>query len=89
MQPVQLVEGIRGVVALEKTTESLLTDLKNQDFTLTDEEINQLRQTVKGQSKAFLLSRLLHLILWIVSLSLRRKHTYQLFSYILRLLYGF
>ncbi|KAK8736967.1 hypothetical protein OTU49_004747 [Cherax quadricarinatus] len=46
-QPVQLVEGIRGVVALEKTTESLLTDLKNQDFTLTDDEINQLRQTVK------------------------------------------
>nr|XP_027225126.1 actin cytoskeleton-regulatory complex protein PAN1-like [Penaeus vannamei] len=46
-QPVQLVEGIRSVVALEKTTESLLTDLKNQDFSLTDEEINQLRQTVK------------------------------------------
>ncbi|XP_069175073.1 uncharacterized protein [Procambarus clarkii] len=46
-QPVQLVEGIRGVGALEKTTESLLTDLKNQDFSLTDDEINQLRQTVK------------------------------------------
>ncbi|KAG7162627.1 uncharacterized protein LOC121873725 isoform X2 [Homarus americanus] len=46
-QPVQLVEGIRGVAALEKTTESLMTDLKNQDFSLTDEEINQLRQTVK------------------------------------------
>ncbi|KAK7075760.1 hypothetical protein SK128_017806 [Halocaridina rubra] len=46
-QPIQLVEGIRTVVALEKSTESLSTDLKNQDFSLTDEEINQLRQTVK------------------------------------------
>lgn len=52
LQPVQLVEGIRGVGALEKTTESLLTDLKNQDFSLTDDEINQLRQTVKGQSRS-------------------------------------
>ncbi|XP_045128635.1 uncharacterized protein LOC123514669 [Portunus trituberculatus] len=46
-QPVQLVEGIRGLLALTKTTESMLTDFKNQDFSLTDEEINQLRQTVK------------------------------------------
>lgn len=46
-QPVQLVEGIRTVVALEKSTESLRTDLRNQDFSLTDDEINQLRQTVK------------------------------------------
>lgn len=45
------MEGIRGVVALEKTTESLLADFKNQDFTLTDEEINNLRQTVKGMDK--------------------------------------
>lgn len=48
-QPVQLVEGIRGVLALNKTTESMLTDLKNQEFSLGDEEINQLRQTVKGE----------------------------------------
>ncbi|XP_050711484.1 regulation of nuclear pre-mRNA domain-containing protein 2-like isoform X3 [Eriocheir sinensis] len=46
-QPVQLVEGIRGVLALNKSTESMLTDLKNQEFSLGDEEINQLRQTVK------------------------------------------
>ncbi|XP_068221198.1 uncharacterized protein [Palaemon carinicauda] len=46
-QPVQLVEGIRTVVALEKSTESLRNDLRNQDFSLTDDEINQLRQTVK------------------------------------------
>ena len=48
-QPVQLVEGIRGVLALKKTTESMLTDFKNQDFSLSDEEINHLRQTVKGK----------------------------------------
>lgn len=50
IQPVQLVESIRSVVALAKTTESMLTDFKNQDFSLNDEEINQLRQTVKGKA---------------------------------------
>lgn len=38
------------MLALAKTTESMLTDFKNQDFGLNDEEINQLRQTVKGKA---------------------------------------
>ncbi|KAK4313203.1 hypothetical protein Pmani_015434 [Petrolisthes manimaculis] len=46
-QPVQLVESIRSVLAIAKTTDSMLTDFKNQDFSLNDEEINQLQQTVK------------------------------------------
>ena len=44
----QLVESVRSLIAKERVSEALLNELTNQEFQLTDDEIQDLRYTVKG-----------------------------------------
>ncbi|KAF2352109.1 RNA polymerase II-binding domain [Trinorchestia longiramus] len=49
-QPNQLVESLRTVLALENTSASLLGDLNSQDCTLSDAELDTLRNSVKERN---------------------------------------
>ncbi|XP_076068876.1 uncharacterized protein LOC143041079 [Oratosquilla oratoria] len=46
-QPIQLVEGVQKIQELQKATEFLLKDYYKQDFQLTEENVRQLRNTMK------------------------------------------
>jgi len=44
------------MMALETTAESLLGDLKSQNFNLTDAELDALSESIKGELRNIILS---------------------------------